>query len=103
MALHEGGRACVDGSRCSLSTSFIQFNAVCCHLLANLPPLLTWCCLLPLLLLHTLSMLLLPMLLQDFIFVGQGASASGFGVVPDKQENGCCPSDHKPIVAEVSF
>lgn len=48
-------------------------------------------------------MLLLPMLLQDFIFVGQGASASGFGVVPDKQENGCCPSDHKPIVAEVSF
>jgi hypothetical protein len=24
-------------------------------------------------------------------------------VVPDKQPNGCCASDHKPIVAEVSF
>lgn len=40
---------------------------------------------------------------QDFIFVGQGATATNFGVVPDKQANGCCASDHKPIVAEVSF
>lgn len=39
----------------------------------------------------------------DFIFVGQGATATNFGVVPDKQPNGCCASDHKPIVAEVSF
>jgi hypothetical protein len=40
---------------------------------------------------------------QDFIFVGQGATATNFGVVPDKQANGCCASDHKPIVAEVAF
>jgi hypothetical protein len=43
------------------------------------------------------------MFVQDFIFVGQGATAANFGVVPDKQPNGCCASDHKPIVAEVSF
>lgn len=41
--------------------------------------------------------------LQDFIFTAQGATASDFGVVPDKQANGCCASDHKPIVATVSF
>jgi endonuclease/exonuclease/phosphatase family metal-dependent hydrolase len=41
--------------------------------------------------------------LQDFIFVAQGATAANFGVVPDKQPNGCCVSDHKPIMAEVSF
>jgi endonuclease/exonuclease/phosphatase family metal-dependent hydrolase len=41
--------------------------------------------------------------MQDFIFVAQGATAANFGVVPDKQPNGCCVSDHKPIMAEVSF
>jgi hypothetical protein len=49
------------------------------------------------------SCLLLCAGAQDFIFVGQGATATNFGVVPDKQANGCCASDHKPIVAEVAF
>eukprot|EP00775_Hariotina_reticulata_P004012 gene4012-4263_t len=41
--------------------------------------------------------------LWDFIFVGNGVKVNSFGVVPDKQPNGCCVSDHKPITAEVEL
>jgi endonuclease/exonuclease/phosphatase family metal-dependent hydrolase len=40
---------------------------------------------------------------QDFIFVCPVFKVHSFGVVGDKCDNGCCPSDHKPIVADVEL
>jgi endonuclease/exonuclease/phosphatase family metal-dependent hydrolase len=48
-------------------------------------------------------LLLLLLLLQDFIFVCPSFKVHSFGVVGDKCDNGCCPSDHKPIVADVEL
>lgn len=39
----------------------------------------------------------------DFIFVCPGFRVASFGVVGDKCDNGACPSDHKPIVADVEL
>jgi endonuclease/exonuclease/phosphatase family metal-dependent hydrolase len=35
--------------------------------------------------------------------VANGLTATSCGVVPDKQPNGACASDHKPILAELAF